>query len=169
MTHSTLPPGGLAASAPSSLADLLAHAGVVARITELFLATDRKDWSAVERCFTPDVAFDMSSVGGAPPATVRAGEIAAGWRTGLAPIEHVHHQAGNFVVRVTGERADAFCYGIAYHHRARRDGRSTRVFVGSYDFGLAREGAGDPSPWRITAMRFTLEFIDGNAALEAAE
>jgi hypothetical protein len=108
----------------------------------------------------------MSSVGGGPAATVRASDIAAGWRAGLAAIEHVHHQAGNFVVEVNGHRAAAFCYGIAYHYRARRDGRNTRVFVGSYDFELTRE-AGEA--WRIAAMTFRLKFIDGNAHLEADE
>jgi hypothetical protein len=38
----------LSASSPSALSDLLDKDGVVARITDLFLATDRKDWAAVE-------------------------------------------------------------------------------------------------------------------------
>ncbi len=152
-------------TAPTTLADLLDRERVIACVTELFLATDRKDWGAVERVFAPEVQFDMSSAGAGPAAARRAADIAAGWREGLAAVEHVHHQAGNFVVRVDGDRAEAFCYGIAYHHRARRDGRSTRVFVGSYDFALARDGGG----WRIAAMRFDLKFVDGNAALEAPE
>ena len=160
---------GLLPSVPSSLADLLARDGVVARITELFLATDRKDWPAVEACFAPAVLFDMSSVGAGPASSVGPSEIAAGWRNGLAQVEHVHHQAGNFVVRVMDDRAEAFCYGIAYHYRARKDGRNTRVFVGSYDFHLARRVASNVPTWRITLMRFTLKFIDGNPSLEAAE
>ena len=76
---------------------------------------------------------------------------------------------GNFVVSIAGDNAEASCYGIAYHYRARRDGRNTRVFVGSYEFRLARE-TGEAAPsWRITAMRFALKFVDGNPALEAAE
>jgi hypothetical protein len=169
MPETTSPQAGLPTSpTPHDVAGLLAREEVVARVTALFLATDRKDWPAVEACFAPAVHFDMSSVGGVPAATARAGDIAAGWRTGLAAVEQVHHQAGNFVVRVAGDRAEAFCYGIAYHFRARRDGRNTRVFVGSYDFTLARDDGAAP-PWRITAMRFALKFLDGNPALEAAE
>ncbi|HUQ82566.1 MAG TPA: nuclear transport factor 2 family protein [Gemmatimonadaceae bacterium] len=141
---------------------------VIDRITELFLATDRKDWPAVEACFAPDVQFDMSSVGAGPAARKSPREIADDWREGLEALEHVHHQAGNFVVQASGERATAFCYGIAYHYRARKDGRNTRVFVGSYDYELARDDATQRS-WHITAMRFTLKFMDGNAAIEAAE
>jgi hypothetical protein len=156
-------------SPTSTLSDLLDKDAVVARITELFLATDRKDWTAVEACFAPTVTFDMSSVGAGPARSVSPRDIATGWRTGLAGVEHIHHQAGNFVVTVAGDEAEAFCYGIAYHHRARRDGRSTRVFVGSYDFRLARADDAPAPTWRITAMRFALKFLDGNPALEEAE
>lgn len=159
------------ATAPriTDTSNLIAREEVISCITELFLATDRKDWSGVEQCFAPQVLFDMSSVGAGPATVVRPSDIAAGWRRGLDPIEHVHHQAGNFVVQVTGERADAFCYGIAYHFRARNDGRNTRVFVGSYDFALVRETGSSGLPWRIASMRFSLKFVDGNAALEQPE
>ena len=156
-------------ASPSTLADLLDRERIIDRLTELFLATDRKDWRGVEVCFAPKVEFDMSSVGAGPASSKRPSEIADGWRIGLAGVEHVHHQAGNFVVHTNGDRATAFCYGIAYHYRARRDGRNTRVFVGSYDYQLARDTVSPQPAWRITAMRFTLKFIDGNPALEAAE
>lgn len=157
------------AGSPSTLADVLDRERIIDRITELFLATDRKDWSAVEACFAPEVQFDMSSVGAGPATTKRPSEIADGWRAGLAALEHIHHQAGNFVVRVNGDRADAFCYGIAYHYIRRNDGRNTRVFVGSYDYQLIRDTSAASPTWRITAMRFTLKFLDGNPALEAVE
>jgi hypothetical protein len=156
-------------TSPSTLTDLLDRERIIDRITALFLATDRKDWPAVEACFAPAVQFDMSSVGAGPVSTKRPSEIADGWRTGLAAIEHIHHQAGNFVVHVTGDRAEAFCYGIAYHFVGRSDGRNTRVFVGSYDYELACDRAPASPDWRITAMRFTLKFLDGNPTLEAAE
>ena len=156
-------------TSPSPVSDLVDRERIIDRITELFLATDRKDWAAVETCFALEVQFDMSSVGAGPSATKHRSEIVAGWRTGLAGVEHIHHQAGNFVVRVNGDRADAFCYGIAYHYRGRKDGRNTRVFVGSYDYQLTRADDTSQPTWRITAMRFTLKFLDGNPALEAAE
>jgi len=153
----------------SALADVLDRERVIDRVTELFLATDRKDWAAVEGCFAPAVRFDMSSVGAGPPSSKGPREIADGWRTGLAALQQVHHQAGNFVVSVSGDRASVFCYGIAYHYLARKDGRNTRVFVGSYDYELVCETGVVPRTWLIDAMRFTLKFMDGNPALEAPE
>jgi hypothetical protein len=156
-------------TSPSTLSDLLDRERIIDCLTALFLATDRRDWPAVEACFAPEVQFDMSSVGAGPATTMRPREIADGWRTALAGVEHLHHQVGNFVVHTHGDRADAFCYGIAYHYRARKDGRNTRVFVGSYDYQLERDVASPEPTWRITAMRFTLKFLDGNPALESAE
>jgi hypothetical protein len=144
------------------LANLLDEHRVVEAITDLFLATDRKDWRAVGECFAPTVRFDMSSLGGPPATDTPAAEIVRGWEQGLAPVQAVHHQAGNFRVRVRGDEAEASCYGIAFHHRPNPTGRNTRTFVGSYDFGLRREG----ERWRITAFRFDLKFMDGNLELE---
>ncbi len=38
----------------------------------------------------------------------------------------------------------------------------TRVFVGSYDFGLRRQDG----RWRIDRFRFNLKYLDGNLELE---
>jgi hypothetical protein len=126
------------------------------------VATDRKDWAAVRAVLAPTVRFDMSSAGGGPASDLTGEQIAAGWEQGLAPIERVHHQAGNYRVRVDGDRAEAVCYAVAWHHRTVPSGRNTRTFVGSYDYELRRDGG----RWRITAFRYSLKLIDGNRELE---
>ena len=108
--------------------------------------------------------MDMTSLAGGEPARVTGAQIAAGWRDGLQPIDHVHHQVGNFRVEVNGDAADAFCYGVAYHHRNITSPDNIRTFVGSYDFHLVRTSA----RWRIDVFRFKLKFLTGNLQLEAA-
>lgn len=135
---------------------------IVEVITDLFIATDRRDWPGVIACFTPEVSFDMSSLGGPPATLTAAKEIAAAWEKGLAPLSAVHHQAGNFRVWPSGDEAVAFCYGIALHHRPHPTGRNTRTFVGSYDLGLRRDGG----RWRIGSFRFEVKYVDGNLELE---
>ena len=130
-------------------------------INTLFVATDAREWERVRGCFAARVTFDMSSAGGAR-AELSPEQIASGWEAGLAPIESIHHQVGNLSVRCSDTDATASCYGIAYHHRAVKSGRDTRVFVGSYDFHLGRVG-GD---WRIDLFRFNLKFIEGNRELD---
>ncbi|HTM00825.1 MAG TPA: nuclear transport factor 2 family protein [Candidatus Omnitrophota bacterium] len=131
-------------------------------ITTLFIATDEKDWVGVRACLADEVLFDMSSLSGAPAATMSADSIVEAWKQGLAPIQAIHHQVGNFRVCVHGEEAVATCYGIAYHYRPNFSGRNTRVFVGTYDFHL-KCGWGK---WRIDRFRFQVKFVDGNLELE---
>jgi hypothetical protein len=148
---------------PQTLDELIAKDQVAAVITRLFVATDARDWASVRECLDASVRFDMTSLAGGAPSTLSPDQITEAWRTGLAPIEAVHHQAGNLSVALDGERATASCYGIAYHYRRTASGRNTRVFVGSYDFELRAVPRGS---WRITAFRFNLKFIDGNRDLE---
>ena len=147
---------------PSESDVLVERQRIIDRIVALFVSTDERDWPAVEQCFTAEVLFDMRSAGGGDPGRMPAARIVDGWRTGLAPLKAIHHQAGNFRVQVEGGHATASCYGIAYHYLPNPSGRNTRVFVGSYEFELAREHA----DWRISHFRFNLKFVDGNPDLE---
>lgn len=135
---------------------------IVEVITDLFVATDRRDWAAVVACFAEEVLFDMSSLGGPPATRTAAKDIAAAWEQGLAPLTAIHHQAGNFRVWPRGDDADAFCYGIALHYRPNPSGRNTRTFVGSYDVGLRRQDG----RWRIDRFRFDAKWVEGNLELE---
>ncbi|HEX9945602.1 MAG TPA: nuclear transport factor 2 family protein [Thermoanaerobaculia bacterium] len=135
---------------------------IVGTINRLFVSTDNRDWEAVKACFTPRVFFDMTSLAGGEPAEVSVQEIVDGWEKGLAPLQAIHHQAGNYRVTLEGDRADAFCYGIAFHYLPNDSGRNTRTFVGSYDFRLEK----DSGAWRIRRFRFDLKYVDGNLQLE---
>ena len=134
-------------------------------VVRLFVATDRRDWAGVEACLAHMVILDMTSMAGGEPAHLTAREVIEGWRKGLEPIDHVHHQLCNFQIDVDGDRASAFCYGVAFHHRGRiSNPAKSRTFVGSYEVHLART-AGE---WRIDLFRFNLRFIEGNLDLEKA-
>jgi 3-phenylpropionate/cinnamic acid dioxygenase small subunit len=146
-----------------TLESLVAKQQIVDLVTELFVATDQRDWAAVKRCFADRVLFDMSSMGAGPATHRTPDEIAGGWAEGLKGVEALHHQAGNFRVAVYEGRATASCYGVAFHFRRTRSGHDTRTFVGSYAFVLDRGG---PDAWRINSFRFDLKFIDGNPQLE---
>jgi hypothetical protein len=124
---------------------------VIDTINRLFIATDNRDWETVRALFAPSVLFDMTSLAGGAPAPLTPSEITEGWQTGLAGIDHIHHQSGNFLVDISGNEATAFCYGVAYHHRD----KSVRIFVGSYDVHLVR---GDR--WRIDRFKFNVKFVE---------
>ena len=144
--------------------ELSARQGIVDTITRLFVSTDRRDWTSVQECLADSVEFDMTSLAGGAAARLRPSQITAAWQEGLAPIEAVHHQAGNFQVRLGADEASATCYAIAYHYRKVASGRNTRTFVGSYDFHLGLDSSGK---WRIDLFRFNVAFVDGNLDLHS--
>jgi SnoaL-like protein len=117
---------------------LLEKDRVVDTINQLFIATDKRDWPAVRRCFAEAVLFDMTSVAGGAPSRLTPEQIATGWEEGLRSIEALHHQAGNYRVDVRGDQATAFCYGIASHYRSTRSGQNTR--------GVCRQLRLSPAP-----------------------
>ncbi len=135
---------------------------IVETIDQLFIGTDQRDWKKVQNLFAPQVRFDMTSLAGGRPQVLTPRQIVDGWEKGLAPLKAVHHQAGNYIVTVSGDQADAFCYATATHYLPTKSGRNVRTFVGSYDFHLVR----NDGVWWIDAFRFNLKYIDGNKDLE---
>lgn len=143
---------------------LIDRQDVVDTITKLFVFTDTRRWGDVKALFADKVDFDMTSLAGGAPVVMTPDAITAAWDAGLKPIQSVHHQAGNFLVTIEGDRATASCYGIASHYRPNPTGRNVRTFVGSYDFRLVRKG----TAWRIEAFRFNCKYVGGNLDLERA-
>ena len=135
---------------------------VIDAVNRLFIATDNRNWKEVESLFTQNVLFDMESVTGGQPSVITRREIVDGWVRGLKALKAVHHQSGNFLVDMTANEADVFCYGTAWHYLPNKSNRNTRVFVGSYDIHLVRKEA----EWRIDRFKYNLKFIDGNVELE---
>jgi hypothetical protein len=145
-----------------TLETLIDQTRIVETINHLFIGTDNRDWPLVKSCFASDVLFDMSSLGAGGPKRMTPAEIVAVWDAGLRPLKAVHHQAGNYLVRVSGTTAKAFCYGIASHYLPNPSGRNTRTFVGSYDFDLVKQAG----RWMVSMFKFNLKYIDGNPYLE---
>lgn len=149
-----------------TLDELSDRAAVEDVIVKVFVATDQRDWQAVQACFAEAVLFDMTSLAGGEPTHLTPARITQAWEEGLAPIEALHHQIGNVQVNLDGNQASCACYGIALHHRKVASGRNTRTFVGTYDFHLTRDTS---HRWHIDVFRFNLKFLEGNLELHAEE
>jgi hypothetical protein len=144
-------------------AHLAARLAVEDAVIRMFVATDERDWSTLENCFTNPFILDMTSMVGGAPTTSMARDVARTWAEAFKPLDHVHHQIGNLRTTVSGDQALVRCYGVAFHHRAKiSTAVKTRVFVGTYELHL-RQSA---HQWLIERLIFTLKFIDGNLELE---
>lgn len=148
----------------SASVDILAarHA-VEDTVIRMSAATDEHDWATPQGCFTDPFAFDrtsmVESVVGGLPARMSPIQVTQAWAEGCAPLDHVHHQVGNFHTTVT--QALVRCYGVAFHHRAAAVGLRSRIFVGTYELALVATG----TLWQINHLFFTLKFIDGRLHL----
>jgi hypothetical protein len=107
----------------------------------------------------------MTSMTGGEPVMMAPQQVVDGWDKGLKALKAVHHQTGNYVVSINNNEAEAFCYGVAFHYLPNKTNQNTRTFVGSFNFHLTKNG----NAWRIDKFKFNLNYIDGNANLEASQ
>ncbi len=134
---------------------LISKEEVLNIVNKLFIYTDTRNWDGLlKEVFSENVFFDMSSLGGDKPATIKATQITSGWEQGLKAIDSVHHQAGMYNVDIKNKEADVFCYGVAYHHTKNISGGNTRIFVGTYNLHFSQIEQG----WRIDKFKFNAKF-----------
>lgn len=129
-------------------------------VTNLFVATDQRDWDQVAKIFHHEVLLDYSSMNGNPAAKLSPEQIVAAWKGILPGFESTHHQVGNFISSIDGDKAEAFCYGTASHYLPDENGNLWLV-VGSYNFELVEV----ENTWKISTMKFNFKYQDGNTAL----
>ncbi len=131
-------------------------------VNRLFIYTDTQNWAALQEVvFTPQVQFDMSSLGG-EASMKSAKDICDEWQAGFEGLDAINHLAGNYLVTVEGDTAQVFAYATATHYKAAATRGTTREFVGTYNLGLLHTEAG----WRINAFAYHLKYAQGNLGLE---
>lgn len=134
---------------------------IVEVITKLFVYTDAQDWDKLQRhVFTEQVLFDMSSLGGEKINTT-AVHICQIWKEGFKGIDAVNHLAGNYLVDIKEDTADAFAYATATHFKQSATQGKTREFIGTYDLHLIKQDVG----WRIDQFKYNLKYANGNLDL----
>lgn len=129
-------------------------------VSQLFVASDNRDWNKVEAIFADQVELDYSSMNGNPAVALSPKQITDSWKTILPGFTSTHHQLGNFITHSNGETADVFCYGTATHHLEHEDGNIWTV-VGSYNLELQQVNG----KWRVSKMKFNFKYQDGNTQL----
>ena len=130
---------------------------------KLFMYCDAQQWQhLLDEVFIQAIWFDMSSAGGNKPQRLEASAICKMWAEGFAGLDAIHHQAGHYLINVSGDKADIFAYAVATHYKKAAKNGTTRSFVGSYDLKAELTDKG----WRLSQFKYNLKYIDGNASLE---
>jgi hypothetical protein len=139
---------------------------IVELVNKLFVYTDSRQWKKLEdEVFMKNVDFDMSSMGAGPGKKLQASEICKMWQQGFEGIDHVRHQASNYIIQFNSETeaigADIFCYAAATHFKENTSKGKTRDFIGDYYLHASLTDLG----WRLDGFRYDLKFILGNKDL----
>jgi hypothetical protein len=132
-------------------------------VDELFILTDRKEWSAAEALFvdTP-IEVDMTSLVGGDPLRVTAAELFAGFRWGLHAGKLSHHMATNYRIALEADRATVLAHGYAWNRvAALPPGQDLWETWGNYLLDAVRTPAG----WRLSAFRYFSKLTRGNDAV----
>jgi hypothetical protein len=145
------------------MVELSKREAIIEVINRLFIYTDFQDWEKLlSEVFAAEVLFDMSSAGGPSATKLPPGKICDMWRDGFKGIDAIHHQAGNYLVRIFDDvNAEVTCYAVATHYKKSASKGNVREFVGSYNIGLVFTDQG----WRINAFRYNLKYMNGNVDL----
>ncbi len=125
-------------------------------VNRLFIGTDNKNWSEVRSVFAEKVNFDMSSLTGATPTILTSQAITDMWDRGLKPVQSLQHQSGNFLINISGDDAEVFCYGTATHYKNPQFKKNVTSFVGSYNIHLKKID----SIWKIDSLRFNKKYVE---------
>jgi len=135
---------------------------VVELCNKLFIYTDYREWERLKtEVFTTDVYFDMSSMNGDKPQMISATDLCDQWRKGFEGLDAVHHQAGNYLITITENGADIFCYATASHYKNQAANGTTREFVGSYHLHATYTPVG----WRLDRFQYNMKYVSGNKDL----
>ena len=129
-------------------------------VSQLFVASDNREWNTVEATFADQVELDYSSMNGNPAVVLSPKQITDAWKTILPGFTATHHQLGNFITKVNGDTAEVYCYGTATHYLEHEEGNIWTV-VGSYNLELTKEG----DTWRVNKMKLNYKYQDGNTQL----
>jgi len=132
-------------------------------VSRFFAAVDRCDWAAAQGLMTDPFHVDYESYGGGPASDVTPEGLTGAWAGLLPYFDQVHHQIGNLIVELDGEKAAVQCHGMATHFIADHSGGDLQFIVGTYDLTLNRTDGF----WRLSSMRFNFKYASGNADLAA--
>ena len=130
---------------------------IINKVKQVFENTDARNWEGVARAFAPEVLLDYTSMAGGDPVTLSPAQIVESWSGLLPGFDKTRHMVHGFQVSQEPGKASVTNQGTANHYL----NGETWTVVGHYEFELKKLD----EKWRVSHMKFNLEFIDGNTEL----
>lgn len=130
---------------------------IIKTVGQIFNSTDAREWDKVAQSFAQEVLLDYTSLAGGQPVKLTPEQIVGSWKTVLPGFDKTRHMIGHFEVKMEDKQAKVTHFGTANHYL---NGQTWTV-IGNYEEELTLID----DTWRVSAMKFNLEFIDGNTDL----
>lgn len=144
-----------------ALDEMMEKEAVKAAVTNIFVATDKRDWLGVRHAFANRVLLDYRSMPGGAADTLSPPQITDRWKSILPGFDQTHHALSNFQVSVAGGQATVLHYGNAEHFMERTGEHPLWVVVGTYRHHLSKQDG----RWVVDQMAFYLKYMTGNLGL----
>ena len=121
-------------------------------------AIDRKDYTGIAACFTPDAVVEYPAAG--KKLEGRAA-IAALMRSALEPLDVTQHFFTNLLIRLDCDKAKLECDVLAQHLRHGLPEGETLLVGARYEMRLVHAAAG----WLMAHVSERIIWADGNRSI----
>ena len=83
---------------------------IIEVVNKLFVYTDNQEWTKLqEEVFATHVELDMASMGAKRSELVSSREVCYRSEKVFEGLDAIHHQAGNYLVKIDGDKAEVTC------------------------------------------------------------
>lgn len=134
------------------------HLAIIQTANRIAILADRRDWAAVEDCFTEHVEFEYNSLTGGEPATIAAATQVQQWADFFSStFKTTQHLIGSHVVQLQGDTATCMAHFQA-HHTYLDAGKTAWLLAGTYDYEFVHSADG----WKVRKMKMTALWETGD-------
>ena len=142
---------------PLKAQDMNKKEQIISVVESIFEGTDERNWTKVEAAFASSVKLDYTSMAGGEPADLTPQQITGAWSGILPGFDNTRHMVHHFELIENANGISVKHDGTANHYL----NGSVWTVVGNYEHQLVQEAG----QWKVTAMKFNMEFIDGDTDL----
>lgn len=124
---------------------------IVETANRIAILSDRRDWAAVQDCFTEQVEFDYTSLNGGEPRAIAAATQIQQWADFFSStFKTTQHLVGSHMVQLNGDTATCMAHFQA-HHTYLDSSKTSWLLAGSYDYELVRSA----NTWKVQKLKMT--------------
>ena len=129
-------------------------------VKQLFIYADNKQWELLEIIFADNCVLETQLLTGKPYLKVTPTEGVQLFKEFLSGFDCTHHQVGNMITKLKGNKAHVFSYATATYYIKDCE-QNVWTVVGTYEFDVIEV----EKILKIERIAFNFKYQDGNLKL----